>query len=320
MATALIVGVLGQDGRYLGEYLTAHGYRVIGTTHRAGISTPPWCHSLRRLDLTDSLAIANLMTEAVPNEVYNLAARASSAELFDDPVATGEINGLAVTRLLDAIEQHAPDARFCQALSSEVFAYTTESPQSETTVAAPANAYGAAKAYAWHITKAFREQRSVFACGAILYNHESPHRPEHFVTRKITSAAARIADGSKEVLELGNAEHRRDWGHARDYVRAMNLMVNGPAADDYVIATGVTHTVADFCAEAFGHLGLDYRDHVRFYPTGTRRHEHCELRGNPSKAAAILGWHAETHLNSLVAEMVDHDIDRLRTLKGKNLP
>lgn len=269
------------------------------------------------LDLSDLSAIESVIADANPAEVYNFAARAASSQLFDDPVATGDINGLAVTRLLDVIARNFPEARFCQALSSEVFALADRAPQAETTPASPANAYGAAKTYAWHMVKAFRDQYSIFACGALLYNHESPRRPETFVTRKITAAVARIAAGSKEKLLLGNPNHRRDWGHARDHVRAMHLMLAAPGPGDYVVATGVARSVADFCEAAFDHVGLDYNDHVVFGAAQSRRSEACELRGNPSKAGDLLGWQPEISFHELVAEMVEHDRRLLQAMKGK---
>jgi GDPmannose 4,6-dehydratase len=313
---ALIVGALGQDGHYLTQHLLGLGYRVIGTTHRSLESvTASYSGELLQFPLDDFSRISEILKKYQPDEIYNLAARASSAQLLDDALASGDINGLAVTRILTALVQHAPRARFCQALSSEIFANSCESPQHEATPMTPCNAYGAAKAYARHSVIDFRANRGVFACGAILYNHESTLRPSHFVTRKVTQAAARIALGSKEFLQLGNAEHRRDWGHAHDYVRAMHLMLNHSVPDDYIVATGITHSIADLCEIAFEFVGLDYRQYVKFQPNPLRRREIQELRGNPSKASRNLGWKAETSFRELIREMVEFDLNAFRQAK-----
>lgn len=314
MKTALIIGALGQDGFYLTEALLQRGYYVIGTTHQ-----DPEIHAdfqgsiLHRLFLTEFSEIRELLLKYQPDEVYNLAARASSAQLSDDPVATGDINGLAVARLLEAIIQYSPLSRFCQALSSEIFAMSPTSPQSEQTAVIPVNAYGAAKTYAMHLVQSYRRHRKVFACGAILYNHESPRRPPHFVTRKITQAVARIALGSHEKLQLGNPNHRRDWGHARDHVRAMYLMLQHPNPDDYVVATGVTHSVAEFCDLAFQYVGMNYRDHVTFAPDAERRHEAVVLCGDIQKAQNVLGWTPSVKLPMLIQEMIDEDLRLLQS-------
>lgn len=315
MKTALVIGALGQDGFYLTQLLLERGYRVIGTTHRQpdNGAIPNYAGELQTMDLRDDASIEAVITRHHPDEIYNLGARASSAQLFDDAVATGDINGLAVTRLLDVVERLHPTAKVCQALSSEVFAGTTETPQSERTATAPVNAYGAAKVYAWNSVRAYRLQKGVFACGAILYNHESPRRGTHFVTRKIALAAATAALGKLDTpLQLGAGHHRRDWGHARDHVRALHAMLQSTSADDYVVATGVTHAVADFAEAAFRSVGLDYRDHVVFADSPDRRTEAVELRGDPRKAQQILKWQPEVLFPELVTEMVQSDLARLR--------
>lgn len=314
MNRALVIGALGQDGFYLTEHLLREGYEVFGTTHRPlGRRPPAYAGQLRTLDLTRFDDMRALFAELKPDEVYNLAARASSAQLFDDPIASGDINGLAVARLLEALGQESPKSRFCQASSSEIFAASQETPQNEATPIAPSNAYGAAKAYAMHMVRSYREQRNLFACSAILYNHESPLRPSQFVTRKIAQCAARIACGSEEILQLGPAGHRRDWGHARDHVRALHKMLQHDRAEDFIVATGVTHSVADLCEAAFALVGLDYRHHVVFAPLPERRQETGELRGDPSKARRCLGWSTETSWEQLVRELVDAE---LKTLRG----
>jgi GDPmannose 4,6-dehydratase len=308
MKRALVIGALGQDGAYLTDLLLRQGYEVIGTSHRAPDPETAYAGQLRRLDLASFDAIRALLSEIRPDEVYNLAARASSAQLFDDAIQSGDINGLAVARFLEALHQVAPHARFCQALSSEIFAGATESPQTEATPVSPCNAYGAAKVYARHMVGAYRDQRGLFACGAILYNHESPLRPPHFVTRKVARAVARIARGSSEILQLGPAENRRDWGHARDHVRALHLMLQRDEPQDFIVATGATHSVAQLCETAFAAAGLDYRRHVVFADIPGRRAENCELRGDAGKARRLLGWSAETSFGELIREMVEAEL------------
>ncbi len=311
---ALVIGALGQDGIYLTELLLAKGYTIIGTTHRDAVALAGgYPAPLRHLDLRSQDAIATLIAAEQPDEIYNLGARASSAHLSDDAEQTGDINGLAVARLLEAIRRHSPHSRLCQALSSEIFARCVVSPQNEHTPPSPANAYGAAKTYALHMLQAYRDQYGLFACGAILYNHESPLRPAQFVTRKVTRCVARIASGVTETLQLGNAEHRRDWGHARDHVRAMHSMLQQERAEDFVIATGITHSIADLCRIAFEAAGLDFRDHVTFQPDPSRRSEGLELCGDADKARRLLGWTPEISFEALIREMVSADLALLHT-------
>jgi GDPmannose 4,6-dehydratase len=309
--TALITGIGGQDGCYLAELLLAQGCKVIGTSHREDAGTSiriagsevPTVH----LSLTRTDEIKALLETIRPDEIYNFASRSSSAQLFDDPIATSTINGLAVVAFLEVLRGTLPRARFCQASSSELFANSKQSPQDENTPMLPRNAYGAAKLFAHTMIGAYREQFGVFACSAILFNHESPRRGPEYVTRKVTLAAARIAEGRADALRLGNLDSRRDWGFAGDYARAMWLMLQQDAAEDFVIATGQTHSVGDLCEVAFARVGLDYRDHVRVDQDKGRRPETIELRGNPAKAMAKLGWRPSVSFAELIGMMVDAD-------------
>jgi GDPmannose 4,6-dehydratase len=314
MRRALILGATGQDGHYLCRHLRGLDYEIVGTTHRAaGLSSGPAGVTMRQLDMLDTDAMRQLIRDVQPDEIYNLAARASSAQLFDDAVASGDVNGLSVVRLLQAMVDIDTPARLCQALSSEMFAGGRDSPQTEASPPRPRNAYGAAKAYAWHALQAYRIHHGTFACGAILYNHESPMRSPHHVTRKITQAVARIALHGGPPLRLGAADARRDWGHARDHVQALHLMLQMPKPDDFIVATGISHSVEDFCRMAFAHVGLDYHDHVTFDTPRPTSPASCELRGDAGKAHRSLGWHADTPLALLVAEMVEHDLTLMRS-------
>ena len=322
LKTALVTGVLGQDGFYLAELLSARGYRVIGTSHRgpgrldlAGHGNPPV--EVLGLELADGAAIRALVRQWRPAHIYNLAARASSAQLFDDAAATAEINGLAVVHLLEAIRTESAETRFCQASSSEVFARSAESPQNEGTPLRPRNAYGAAKVFAQNMVEAYREQFGIFACSAILFNHESPRRGLHFVTRKITSAAARVRAGLEQTLTIGNIDGRRDWSFAGDLVRGMWLMLEQPEPEDYVLASGETHSVRELCELAFGRLGLDYREHVKVDPAQQRPPDAVELRGDPSKARVRLGWRPAVGFEELVYMMVDADCKALTAEVGQ---
>ncbi len=319
---ALVTGVLGQDGFYLAELLVAQGYRVIGTSHRGpgrldspDPGKPPV--EVIGLDLADGAAIRALVKQWRPTHVYNLAARASSAQLFDDAAATAVINGLAVVHLLEAIRTESAGTRFCQASSSEVFAKSAVSPQDERTPLRPRNAYGAAKAFAQNMVEAYREQHGIFACSAILFNHESPRRGSQFVTRKITSAAARAKAGLEQTLHIGNIDGRRDWSFAGDLVRGMWLMLEQVEPEDYVLASGETHTVSELCELAFTRLGLDYRNHVKVDPAQQRAPDTIELRGDPSKARARLGWRPAVRFDDLVYMMVDADWKALTSELGQ---
>ncbi|WP_343583253.1 GDP-mannose 4,6-dehydratase [Herbaspirillum sp.] len=311
--TALVTGIAGQDGSYLAELLCAHGYRVVGTSHaRAGtVEVGRIRIDVLQLDLANTAAVEHAVASVMPDEIYNLAARASSAQLFDEPLETAEINGLATVRFLEAMRRHAPQARFCQAASSEIFAGATVTPQDESTAIAPVNSYGAAKAYGLHMVRMYRNRYGLHASTAILFNHESPRRGEHYVTRKISRAAAMIATGRATEVELGNLDSRRDWTYAGDAVDAMWRMLQHPVGDDYVVATGKTHSVRDFCQHAFEHVGLDYSRHVKVNPAFAGRSEPVELCGNPARLVAQLGWAPSVSFPEMVRMMVDADLKLL---------
>jgi GDPmannose 4,6-dehydratase len=315
MRRALITGINGQDGSYLAELLLSEGYHVMGTVRScpngAGDRV---CHGgvPAAVDIVESDDLEALLRRVRPHEIYNLAARASSAELWTDPVSTGEVNALAVVRLLDAIHRTEPGIRFVQASSSEVFGSAAEVPQTESTPFRPRNPYGVAKAFGHWITAVYREQRGLFACSCILYNHESPRRGEEFVTRKISHGAAMIKLGLANELRLGDLEARRDWGFAGDYVQAMWLSLQHSAPGDYIVATGETHSVREFCEIAFSHVGLRYEKYVVQDCQNLRSPEAALLMGNPAKVKQILGWSPTVDFPQLVTMMVDAD---LRTLK-----
>lgn len=323
MPTALITGVLGQDGSYLAGQLVSDGWRVVGAVRDPA-------HDRPRLPLTLSghvelllwqtervAAIADVLESCRPTAMFNFAARSSGANMFVDPVDVVEANAMAVVRILEAIRETDPTIRFCQASSSEMFGEASETPQSEATPFRPRSPYGAAKLLAHNMVGIQRRRHGLFACSAILFNHESPRRGEGFVTRKIARGAARIKLGLQQDLFLGNLEARRDWGYAPDYVRAMRLMLEQPVADDYVIASGTSHSVREFCDAAFGHVGLDYRDFVKNDSTVFRPPERVPLVGDASKAAQVLGWHPTMGLHEIVRQMVDYELDAL-TLATRN--
>lgn len=317
MSTALITGVNGQDGSYLAELLLAKGYRVVGTTPDASIDRQRISNICERIEIvqTDLLsehAIEEVLAEYSPVEVYNLAARASSSDLWNQPVLTGDLNGLTVARLLSAIQKVDKRIRFIQASSSEIFGNAAEVPQTELTPLQPRNPYGIAKAYAHWAAALYREHEGLFACSAILYNHESPRRGLEFVTRKITNAAARISLGLTTELRLGRLDARRDWGYAADYVHAMWLMLQQHTAGDYIVATGETHSVLEFCELAFAHVGLNYKDYVIEDLAGSRPPESTQLLGNPAKANRVLGWRPSVRFPELVRMMVEADLQAIK--------
>ncbi len=322
---ALITGVNGQDGSYLAELLLNHGYRVMGTVRSApdGASGPvhtnpvPNAVDIVEDGLLEDAPLQSLLHRFHPNEIYNLAARASSRELWSEPVSTGEVNALAVVRLLDAIHRVDPAIRFVQASSSEVFGNAAEVPQTEATPLQPRNPYGVAKAFGHWITSVYREQRGLFACSCILYNHESPRRGTEFVTRKISRGAAMIKLGLAKELRLGDLEARRDWGFAGDYVQAMWLSLQHSRPGDYIVASGETHSVREFCEIAFSHLGLRYEDHLVQDREHFRSPETTLLVGNSTKAKRILGWVPSIDFTQLVTMMVDAD---LRALQASDRP
>lgn len=314
MKRALILGVGGQDGHYAARLLVANGYSVVGTRRPAmvdasrdddGVEVVP-------LDICDTAAVESLIARVRPDEIYNFAAFTSGADMFVDAVAIGDVNGLAVARLLEAIRRIDPAIRFCQASSSEIFGDAETSPQDETARCRPRSPYGAAKLYAHEMVRIYRERYGLFACSAILFNHESPRRGTGFVTRKITRAAARISLGLEDSVAIGNLDAYRDWGAASDYVLAMHAMLRAPRADDFVLATGTLHSVRDLCECAFGTVGLDYREYIRENPAAFRAAETTPLVGDASKARRELGWASSTTFEALIASMVESDLAAAR--------
>jgi GDPmannose 4,6-dehydratase len=318
MRTALITGITGQDGSHLADLLLSKGYKVHGMVRRA--STDNFFridHILNRVelhqgDLLDSASLGTIIEKTRPDEVYNLAAMSFVPTSWKQPVLTAEYTGVGVTRLLEAIRQAKPDAKFYQASSSEMFGKVHESPQSESTMFHPRSPYGVAKAYGHYITMNYRESYNMFACSGILFNHEGPRRGREFVTRKISHGAAAIKMGLETELRLGNLQAKRDWGYAGDYVRAMWLMLQQDAPDDYVVGTGETHTVQEFCEIAFDQAGLRWDKHVVVDPQFYRPAEVDLLLANPAKAIAKLGWKPLVSFEKLVRMMVDEDIRVLR--------
>jgi GDPmannose 4,6-dehydratase len=315
---ALITGVTGQDGSYLAELLLAEGYEVVGMVRRSSTVNFERIEKIQdRLtlvagDLLDEVSMINVLREYRPSEVYNLAAQSFVQTSWSQPVLTGETTALGVTRVLDAIRIVDPEIRFYQASSSEMFGKVVEVPQKETTPFYPRSPYGVAKVYGHWITVNYRESYDLFACSGMLFNHESERRGLEFVTRKITHAVARIKHGLDTSLSLGNLDAQRDWGFAGDYVRAMWLMLQQNAPDDYVIATGETHAVREFCELAFSHVGLDYANHVILDERFVRPAEVDLLVGDASKATNVLGWKPEVSFPQLVARMVDADMELIR--------
>lgn len=317
MPTALITGITGQDGSYLAELLLAKGYRVIGAVREGQNAEESLSEGLRgHVDLTawdmlDQRHMVEVLAEYRPVEIYNFAAYSSGAGMFDDAVGVGEVNGLGVARILEAIRAVNAKMRFCQASSREIFGEADESPQTESTVTNPRSPYGAAKLYADSMIRVYRQRYGLFGCSAILFNHESPRRGLNFVTRKITHEAAKIKLGLAKELHLGNLAAERDWGFAGDYVRAMWLMLQQEQAHDYVVATGKSHSVRDLCEFAFSHLGLDYRDYVREDASAYRPVEPALLVGCAVKANNELSWKPEIEFRELVQMMVDADLRNL---------
>jgi GDPmannose 4,6-dehydratase len=315
--SALITGITGQDGSYLAELLLANGYEVYGVVRRAS-TTNYWRieHLLDRIhlrpaDLLDQLSLIRVIEEVRPQEFYNLAAMSFVPASWDQPLLTGEFNAQGVTRVLEAIRQVDPSIRLYQASSSEMFGKVREVPQTELTPFYPRSPYGVSKVFAHYITVNYRESYDLFAVSGILFNHESPRRGLEFVTRKVTDGVARIKLGLADTLSLGNLDARRDWGFAGDYVRAMWLMLQQERADDYVIATGESHSVGELVDVAFAHVGLDGRKHVKLDPKFLRPAEVDHLIGDASKARAALGWKPEVDFVRLVRMMVDADLERL---------
>jgi len=310
----MISGLGGQDGSYLAELLLAKGHRVVGAVRdvQRTLRTLPGdlaSHvELVEWDLTDQSRMFHALERYGPSDFYNLAALSSGVGMFDDPVKMGDLNGLAVARTLDAVIRVNPRIRFLQASSSEMFGRATRSPQSEQTGFRPRSPYGAAKVFAHTMVQNRRERDGLFACSAILFNHESPRRGEGFVTRKVSQGAARIKLGLSRELQIGSLDARRDWGYAPDFVRAMWLMLEQQSADDYVLATGVTRTVRQLCDAAFAAVDLDYREFVRERPEDLRPVEAIPLAGDASRARARLGWHPEVGFEEWVQLMVASDL------------
>ncbi len=325
MPTALVTGVTGQDGSYLAEFLLDKGYDVIGMVRRTStINFDRIRHIQDRIeivqgDLLDQVSLINLLQQYRPDEVYNLAAQSFVPTSFTQPVLTGEFTAIGVTRMLDAIRIVDRHIRFYQASSSEMFGKVQETPQRETTPFYPRSPYGAAKVYGHWITVNYRESYNLFACSGILFNHESPRRGLEFVTHKISNAAARIKLGLQDELLLGNLDAQRDWGYAPDYVRAMWLMLQQDHPDDYVVATGETHSVREFCQAAFACVGLDWEQYVKVDPKFYRPAEVDLLVGDAGKAHRVLGWQPSVTFNDLVRIMVEADLARLRQ-QGNHTP
>ncbi len=316
--TALITGITGQDGSYLAEFLLEKGYRVVGMTRRSSTDSNERIEHLRdRLeliqgDLLDQASLSTAILVAQPTEVYNLAAQSFVPTSWNQPVLTGEFTGLGVTRILEAIRQVDSTIRFYQASSSEMFGKVREVPQTELTAFHPRSPYGVAKAYGHFLTVNYRESFGMYAVSGILFNHESPRRGLEFVTRKITDGAARIKLGMATELRLGNLDVQRDWGFAGDYVRAMWAMLQQDDPTDFVVATGVAHSVREVCEVAFGRLELDYQRYIVVDPELYRPAEVDHLLGDASRARSILDWAPEVDFQSLIEMMVDADLARLK--------
>mgnify|MGYP000026381304 CR=1 FL=1 len=320
---ALLTGITGQDGAYLSQFLLGKGYEVSGVIRRSshrGVED----HRLRWLgvadqvrlidgDIADLSSLTRIVQQVKPDEIYNLAAQSFVASSWQQPVLTGNVTAIGVTNMLEAMRAAKPDARFYQASSSEMYGRIQDPVQSETTPFYPRSPYAVAKLYGHWITVNYRESFGFHASSGILFNHESPLRGIEFVTRKVTDGVARIKLGLATELRLGNIDAKRDWGHARDYVRAMWMMLQQDKGDDYVVATGRTVTVRDMCRIAFAHAGLDMDKHVVIDPKFYRPAEVDILLGNPAKASRVLGWKAETPLEDMIREMVDADLVRLKT-------
>src|SRR6266436_1493495 len=315
---ALITGITGQDGSYMAELLLKKGYEVFGLIRRSSVKRYERIESfmdqiqLMEGDLTDQSSLDSVIHSVQPDEVYNLAAQSFVPVSWNQPVLTGDVTGLGVIRILEAIRRHRPTAKFLQASSSEMFGNVRETPQTEKTAFYPRSPYGAAKVFGHYITVNYRESYGLFACSAMGFNHESPRRGLEFVTRKVTHQVARIKCGLARKLMMGNLDAKRDWGFAGDYVRAMWMMLQQDQADDFVIGTGQTHSVEEFVRVAFDHVQLDWKKHVVVDPQFYRPAEVDLLLANPAKAHHKLGWQPELSFEQLVTRMVDEDLAGLR--------
>ena len=314
---AVITGITGQDGSYLAELLLDHGYEVFGVVRRS--STPNYWRiehlldriTLRPADLLDQLSLLRLIQDVKPYEFYNLAAMSFVPASWDQPLLTGDFNAMGVTRLLEAVRQVDPSIKLYQASSSEMYGRVREVPQTELTPFYPRSPYGVSKVFGHYITVNYRESYGLFAVSGILFNHESPRRGLEFVTRKVTDGVARIKLGLANQLALGNRDAKRDWGFAGDYVRAMWMMLQQPQADDYVIASGMSHSVQHLVEVAFGHAGLEWQKYVKTDAALLRPAEVDHLVGDASKAKRVLGWQPKVGFEALIQMMVDEDIKRL---------
>ncbi len=319
---ALITGITGQDGSYLAELLLEHGYSVIGMVRRSSTENFERIQHVRdriellQGDLLDQWSLIHVLEKAEPDEIYNLAAMSFVPTSWSQPTLTGEFTGIGVTRLLDSMRLVCPKARFYQASSSEMYGKVREVPQTEQTPFYPRSPYAVAKVYGHYITVNYRESYNLFAVSGILFNHESPRRGLEFVTRKITDAAARIKLGLADELPLGNLDSCRDWGFAGDYVRAMWQMLQQDKPEDFVISTGESHSVREFCEVAFGHVGLDYSRYVKQDPRFMRPAEVDHLVGDATKARRMLGWKPEVDFKSLVHMMIEADLARLQNARS----
>jgi GDPmannose 4,6-dehydratase len=318
VSRALITGITGQDGSYLSEFLLDKGYEVFGVVRRASTENFARIEHIRdrvtllQADLLDQLSLIDALERAQPVEVYNLAAQSFVPTSWQQPVLTAEFDAVGVTRMLEAIRLVNRKIRYYQASSSEMFGKVQEVPQRETTPFYPRSPYGVAKVYGHYITVNYRESYGLFACSGILFNHESPRRGKEFVTRKISHGVARIKLRLDDELRLGNLDAHRDWGFAGDYVKAMWMMLQHDSPDDYVVATGESHSVRDFVELAFEHAGLDWRDHVRADPALHRPAEVDHLIGDASRAHKVLGWQPTVSFSELVTLMVDADLNVVR--------
>ena len=323
---AIITGITGQDGSYLAELLLEQGYEVVGAVRRTSAPNVGRIEhlldriTLRPADLLDQLSLIRLIADVRPVELYNLAAMSFVPASWDQPLLTGEFNSQGVTRVLEAVRHVDPSIRVYQASSSEMYGKVREVPQTELTPFHPRSPYGVSKVFAHYITVNYRESYDLFACSGILFNHESPRRGLEFVTRKVSDGVARIKLGRQERLALGNLDAHRDWGFAGDYVRAMWLMLQQDAPDDYVIATGVSHSVRDLVEIAFGRVGLDWEDHVRLDPDLLRPAEVDHLVGDSAKGRAVLGWEPSVDFERLVTMMVDADLERVAAEPAHRVP
>ncbi len=319
MPIALITGITGQDGAYLAHFLLRKGYQVAGTVRAEGVSTSSTLKALGiaqdvrlfPVDLANTASLSTALTAVMPDEIYHLAAQSSVAQSFHEPTLTGDVTGLGTARLLQALRFVKPDARFYQASSSEMYGKVKETPQTETTPFYPRSPYGAAKVYAHCMAVNYREAYGCHVSCGILFNHESPLRPEQFVTRKVTMGVARIKQGLQDSLSLGNLDVERDWGFAGDYVKAMWLMLQQKTPDDYIIATGQTRSLREFVRLAFAAVGLEYQDYVRIDPAFFRPAEVNTVIGDPSKARRQLGWSAHMTFEELVQFLVEADMKRV---------